>query len=215
MSFHLGPEVSFRLGPEVIGLPDMGPEMSKHGMTSRVRGGYRGLKCLWNSILLLDGKMNWRDVVAHWLTEKGVILGGELKIVDLAELMIDRDMIPAWLVGNDTLHTVLLTQVMWETLKGVLVPRAQQGSNFTYHLNAKEMMNQDMARKSGLQFLALEKETGVNLDSYYKLGIRNASSTVPAGSTDVEPVVSEAVSFRDCLARDMKQLRENIRQIYD
>jgi hypothetical protein len=158
--------------------------------------------------------MNWRDVVAHWLTEKGVILGGELKIVDLVELMIDRDMIPAWLVGNDTLHTVLLTQVMWETLKGVLVPRAQQGSNFTYHLNAREMMNQDMARKSGLQFLALEKETGVNLDSYYKLGIRNASSAVPAGSTDVEPVVSEAVSFRDCLARDMKQLREDIRQIY-
>jgi hypothetical protein len=31
----------------------------------------------------------------------------------------------------------------------------------------------DMAKGSGLQFLALEKETGVNLDCYYKLRIRN------------------------------------------
>ena len=170
--------------------------------------------------LLLDRKMNWRDVVARWLTEKGVVLGGELKIVELVELMIERDMIPAWLVGNDTLHTVLLTQVMWETLKGMVVPRAHQGSNFTYHLNAKEMMNMDMARKSGLQFLALEKETGVNLDSYYKLGIRNALSATPMVSTkstslDLEPVVDETVSFRGCLVQDMKQLRNDIRQIYD
>jgi hypothetical protein len=35
------------------------------------------------------------------------------------------------------------------------------------------MMNMDMAKKSGQQFLALEKETGVNLDCYYKLKIRN------------------------------------------
>ena len=76
-------------------------------------------------------------------------------------------------MGNDTLHTILLTQVMWEMLKGMVVPRAHQGSYFTYYMNAKEMMNMDMAKKSGLQFLALEKETGVNLDCYYKLGIRN------------------------------------------
>jgi hypothetical protein len=164
--------------------------------------------------------MNWRDIVAHWLTEKGVVLGGELNIVDLAELMIDRDMIPAWLVGNDTLHTVLLTQVMWETLKGVLVPRAHQGSNFMYHLNAKEMMNQDMAKKSGLQFLALEKETGVNLDNYYKLRIENALPMALMVSTeganlDTGPVVDEAAIFKERLARDMLQLRGNIRQIYD
>jgi hypothetical protein len=80
-------------------------------------------------------------------------------------------MIPAWLADNATLHTVLLTQVMWETLKGIVVPRAPQPGNFTYHMNAKEMMNEDLARKSGQQFLALEKETGVNLDCYYKLEI--------------------------------------------
>ena len=112
-------------------------------------------------------------MVAHWLTKKGVVLGGELKITELVQLMIERNMIPAWLAGNDTLHTVLLTQVMWETLKGMVVPRAHQGNNFMYHLNAKEVMNMDMAKGSGLQFLALEKETGVNLDCYYKLRIRN------------------------------------------
>jgi hypothetical protein len=164
--------------------------------------------------------MNWREVVAHWLTEKGVVLGGELKITELVELMIERNMIPAWLAGNDTLHTVLLTQVMWETLKGIVVPRAHQGSNFTYYLNAKEMMNMDMAKGSGLQFLAVEKETGVNLDNYYKLGIRGALSATPmvfakGTSLDTEPVVDEAADFKGRLAQDMKQLRKDIRQIYD
>jgi hypothetical protein len=75
--------------------------------------------------------MNWREVVAHWLTEKGVVLGGELK-----------------------------------------------------------------------------------------LGIRNALSATPVVSTkgtslDTEPVVDEAANFRGRLAQDMKQLRRDIRQIYD
>jgi hypothetical protein len=82
------------------------------------------------------------------------------------------------------------------------------------------MMNMDMAKGSGLQFLALEKETGVNLDSYYKLGIRNALSATPMVSTkgtslDTEPVVDEAANFRGRLAQDMKQLRKDIRRIYD
>ena len=159
-------------------------------------------------------------MVAQWLTGRGVVLGGELKITELVELMIERNMIPAWLAGNDTLHTVLLTQVMWETLKGMVVPRAHQGSNFTYHLNAKEMMNMDMAKKSGLQFLALEKETGVNLDNYYKLRIRKALPAAPmvfakGASLDTKPVVNEAANFGGRLAQDMNQLRQDIRQIYD
>ena len=40
---------------------------------------------------------------------------------------------------------------------------------FTYHMNAKEMMMFDMARKYEKQVEALEKETGVNLDHYHKL----------------------------------------------
>jgi hypothetical protein len=39
-------------------------------------------------------------------------------------------------------------------------------------MNAKEMMF-DMARKNEKQVEALEKETGVNLDHYHKLNIRN------------------------------------------
>jgi hypothetical protein len=87
--------------------------------------------------------------------------------------MVERNIIPAWLMDNATLHGVLLTQIMWERLKGITVPHAPQPGNFTYHMNAKEMMNEDLARKSEQQFLALEKETGVNLDCYYKLKIRN------------------------------------------
>jgi hypothetical protein len=60
--------------------------------------------------------MNWREVVARWLARKGVILGGEFKIPELVELMIERNIVPARLMDNDALHTVLLTQIMWETL---------------------------------------------------------------------------------------------------
>ena len=164
--------------------------------------------------------MNWRDIVAHWLKKKGVVLGEELKIMELVELMKEKDIIPSWLVGNDTLNTILLTQVMWETMKGIVVPRAHQGSNFTYYLNAKEMMNQDMAKKSGLQFLALEKETGVNLDSYYKLKIKNTISWKPIPPTrgeslNTEIVVDKEISFGEYLDQDMKKLRKDIKKIYN
>jgi hypothetical protein len=56
--------------------------------------------------------------------------------------------------GQSNIAWVLLTQIMWERLKGITVPRAPQPGNFTYHMNAKEMMNEDLARKSGQQFLA-------------------------------------------------------------
>ena len=58
-------------------------------------------------------------------------------------------------------------------VKGIAVPRTPQGSTFTYYMNAKEVMNWDMAKKSGEQVAALEKQTGVNLDYYYKLNIKN------------------------------------------
>jgi hypothetical protein len=40
-------------------------------------------------------------------------------------------------------------------------------------MNAKEVMNWDMAKKSGEQVVALKKQTGVNLDYYYTLNIKN------------------------------------------
>ena len=67
--------------------------------------------------------MNWRELTVGWLAEKGVVLVGRLlEIMELVELMIGRNIIPAWLADNATLHGVLLTQVMWETLNGIVVP---------------------------------------------------------------------------------------------
>ena len=61
--------------------------------------------------------MNWREMTVRWLAEKGVVLVGRLlEIMELVELMIGRNIIPVWLEDNATLHGILLTQVMWETL---------------------------------------------------------------------------------------------------
>ena len=86
--------------------------------------------------LLFDRKMNWRDIVA---------LEGNLGTMELVQLFVERNIVPERLMDNDALHTVLLTQIMWETLKGIAVPRAPQGSTFTYYMNAKEVMNWEEA----------------------------------------------------------------------
>ncbi len=89
------------------------------------------------------------------------------------ELLIEKNIIPATLIDNPTLHAIMLTPIILETLMGVTVPRAPQGNNFTYHMNAKEIMMWDLARKNEKRVATLEEETGVNLDHYHKLNIGN------------------------------------------
>lgn len=117
--------------------------------------------------------MIWRDIVARWLLDKNVTREEGWGTLDVVKLFVEKSIVPVTLMDNPTLHTVILTQIMWETLKGITVPPAPQGNNFTYRMNAKEMLNWDLAKKSGEQVKSLEKETGVNLDYYYKLNIGN------------------------------------------
>ena len=60
---------------------------------------------------------------------------------------------------------------MLETLNGISVPKAPQGNNFTYLMNAKEMIMWELSAKNAKQVKSLEEQTGVNLDHYYKLKI--------------------------------------------
>jgi hypothetical protein len=117
--------------------------------------------------------MAWRNIVTHWLSDKIITQEGTLATLDFMKLLTEKNIIPTTLIDNATLHAIILTQIILETLTGITVPRAPQGNTFTYHMNAKEMMMFDMARKNEKQIEALEKETGVNLDHYHKLNIRN------------------------------------------
>ena len=80
--------------------------------------------------------------------------------LDLMRLLIEKNTIPATLIDNPTLHAIILTQIILETLTGITVPRAPQGNTFTYHMNAKEMLMWDMARKNEKQVEALQKKRG-------------------------------------------------------
>ena len=117
--------------------------------------------------------MTWRNIVTHWLSDKIITQEGNLTTLDLMKLLIEKNIIPVTLIDSPTLHSIILTQIILETLTGITVPRAPQGNTFTYHMNAKEMMMLDLGRKNEKQIEALEKETGVNLDHYHKLNIRN------------------------------------------
>ena len=96
---------------------------------------------------------------------------GNLATLELIKLLIEENTIPPTLMDNSTLHSIILTQVLLETLTGITVPRVSQGSDLTYRMDAREMMMLDLGRKNEGQVLTLEKETGVNLDHYHKLNI--------------------------------------------
>ena len=94
-----------------------------------------------------------------------------LATLELIKLLIEENTIPSTLVDNSTLHSIILTQVLLETLTGITVPQVSQGSDLAYQMDAKEIMMLDLGRKNEGQVLTLEKETGVNLDHYHKLNI--------------------------------------------
>ena len=108
--------------------------------------------------------MLWRDIVGAWLLNKK-------DLVDLIRCLVETNIIPETLVNNSTLQSILLTQIMLETLNGISVPKAPQGNNFTYLRNAKEMMMWELGAKNTKHIKSLEEQTGVNLDHYYILNI--------------------------------------------
>ena len=114
--------------------------------------------------------MFWRDIISAWLSNK---TRQDRSILDLIRSLVETNIIPETLADNSMLQTILLTQIMLETLNGLSVPKAPQGNTFTYHMNAKELMMWDLGAKNATQIETLEEQTGVNLDHYYKLRIVN------------------------------------------
>ena len=82
--------------------------------------------------------MSWRDVVTNWLSNKKDLtlldLLQEMIQADMIRDMIEANMIPATLIDNQTLHSILLTQVILETLMDLSVPPA---NNFTHNANRR------------------------------------------------------------------------------
>ena len=97
----------------------------------------------------------------------------KLEILNLIRQLIETNTTPARLVDNETLQSILLTQVLLETLNGVSVPRKQKGKNFSYRSDAREAIIWNLSAENVLKIKRLEKETGVNLDHYHKLNIIN------------------------------------------
>ena len=86
--------------------------------------------------------------------------------------LIHENMIPTTLLNDVTLHSVLLIQVILETLTGVTAP-AIPPRNCSYHMDAKEIMIFDLNVKIDKLIKELEERTGVNLNHYHKLKIEN------------------------------------------
>ena len=112
--------------------------------------------------------MSWRDFVTRWLPNKT-----QESLTTLVQHLVRANMIPTTLIDNYMLHAILLTQIVLETLNDLTVPPAPQGPNFTYRMNAKEVMTHDLNSKNAKQIEQLEEQTGVGLEHYHKLKIEN------------------------------------------
>ena len=120
----------------------------------------------------LHVKMSWKDIITEWFSKKSITApDGKLSTMNIAEILVEKNIIPPGIKNNATLHGVLLTRILLETLDAIKVPRApwDPNGNFVYHMNAKEMLKWSMGRKNEEEVKALEKETGVNLEHYHKL----------------------------------------------
>ena len=116
--------------------------------------------------------MCWRDMVKNWFISK-TLQRETLELLNLIRQMIETHTIPATLVDNETLQSILLTQILLETLNNVSVPRKSQGKNFAYRSDAREAIMWNLSAENVLKIKRLEEETGVNLDHYHKLNIIN------------------------------------------
>jgi hypothetical protein len=84
------------------------------------------------------------------------------------EIFVTRGLVPSSLCGNDTLHPILLAQIMDLYLKRFSVPECMS-AGFLHVMNCHRMMEIDLYGKVERQMTVLGKATGVNLDHYYKL----------------------------------------------
>ena len=100
--------------------------------------------------------MTWRNIVTPLLSDKIITQEGNLATLDLMKLLIEKNIIPATLIDNPTLHSIILTQIILETLTGITLPRVPQGNTFTYHMNAKKA-DRGIGKRNGGEFGSLSQ----------------------------------------------------------
>ena len=73
--------------------------------------------------------MGWRDIVTRWLSDKALNRDENVVLLDLLRHLVHANMVPLTLIDNSTLNSILLTQIMLESLAHLEVPAAPQGEH--------------------------------------------------------------------------------------
>ena len=69
--------------------------------------------------------MFWRDIISAWLSNKA---RQDRSILDLIRSLVETNIIPETLVDNSMLQTILLTQIMLETLNDYQCLKPHKGT---------------------------------------------------------------------------------------
>ena len=111
-------------------------------------------------------------MVKSWFISK-TLQRKKLEILNLIRQLIETSTIYATLVDNERLQSILLTQILLETLNNLSVPRKPQGKEFVYRSDAREAFMWNLSAEIVLKIKRLEEEAGDNLDHFHKLNVIN------------------------------------------
>jgi hypothetical protein len=120
----------------------------------------------------MNGKSVEFQIVPDGTTE--VIPRDDFQIVELEKLLLDHELIPAFLCGNSDLYIVLLRRMQLQLMYCVNVPprRDETTCNFVGLLDGRRQLMHEIQGTLQKSILHLEKKTGVNLAYYWKIPVK-------------------------------------------
>ena len=128
----------------------------------------------WEQVLVswMNGKSVEFQIVPDGTTE--VIPRDDFQIVELEKLLLDHALIPAFLCGNNDLYIVLLRRMQLQLMYCVNVPPRRDETTCTFGglLDSRRQLMHEIQGTLQKSILHLEKKTGVNLDYYWKIPVK-------------------------------------------
>ena len=112
--------------------------------------------------------MTWRNIVTHWLSDKIITQEGNLETLDLMKLLIEKNIIPATLIDNPTLHAIILTQIILGSIneyngtsgppgKHLYLPYERERNDDVRHGYKKRKADRGIGKRNGGEFGSLSQ----------------------------------------------------------
>jgi hypothetical protein len=137
----------------------------------------------------------WEKVTSEWMEGKSFVIPApqnciappdkpEWNIELLATLLVERELIPASIEFDAQLYALLIVQMELQLLQNLVVPKGVGMGNFYKDVETRGLRIGAVKEEKHKCKKELEKWTGINIDSWYKIKIvekkrKHAEETYP------------------------------------